>query len=115
MTELAPVKLTFSDDQAEAYDRVSAELYGMGIDLDNGGLEPAPEGKSSVLAVVGKAGSGKTLLLARLYAKLTGIGVEIISGDYESRRRRERHEKRLAAERAAREGRGDPEDQGDLP
>ena len=74
MTELAPVKLTFSDDQAEAYDRVSAELFGMGVDLDNGGLEPAPEGKSSVLAVVGKAGSGKTMLLASLYKALAGGG-----------------------------------------
>ena len=58
--------LTFSDDQAEAYDRVSATLLSMGIDLANGGLTPAAEGKSSVLAVVGKAGSGKTMLLARL-------------------------------------------------
>lgn len=41
-----------------------------------------------------------------------------ITGAYQAlraRRRRERHEKRLAAERAAREGRADPEDQGDQP
>ncbi len=90
MTELAPVKLTFSDDQAEAYDRVSAELFAMGIDLDNGGLEPRPEDKSSVLAVVGKAGSGKTMLLASLYKALVAAGVDLVSGDYEPRKRKER-------------------------
>ncbi|MEY3959946.1 MAG: hypothetical protein RIR14_600, partial [Pseudomonadota bacterium] len=30
--------LTFSDDQAEAYDRVAATLLGMGIDLAEGTL-----------------------------------------------------------------------------
>ena len=32
--------LTFSDDQAEAYDRVAATLLGMGIDLGDGTLTP---------------------------------------------------------------------------
>ena len=61
--------LTFSDDQAEAYDRVAAELFGMGIDLGEATLTPRAEGKASVLAVVGKAGSGKTMLLASLYRR----------------------------------------------
>ena len=82
--------LTFSDDQAEAYDRVSSTLLSMGIDLANGGLTPAVEGKSSVLAVVGKAGSGKTMLLASLYKAMAGAGVDIVSGDYEGRRRKDR-------------------------
>ncbi len=82
--------ITFSDDQAEAYDRVSAELLAMGVDLGNGGLAPPGEGKSSVLAVMGKAGSGKTMLLASLYKDLRAAGVEIVSGDYESRRKKER-------------------------
>ncbi len=42
------------------------------------------------MAVIGKAGSGKTLLLAELYKSLEGAGVQIVSGDYESRRARER-------------------------
>ena len=46
--------------------------------------------KGSVLAVLGKAGSGKTMLLASLYRALRETGVEIISGDYEGRRRKER-------------------------
>jgi len=82
--------MTFSDDQAEAYDRVAAELFSMGIDLAEGGLTPRAEGRASVLAVVGKAGSGKTMLLASLYRALKGAGVEILSGEYEGRRRKDR-------------------------
>ncbi len=82
--------LIFSDDQAEAYDRVSAELFGMGVDLTNGALEPRIEGKSSVLAVIGKAGSGKTMLLGSLYKGLVAAGVDIVSGDYEAKRRKDR-------------------------
>ena len=80
----------FSDDQAEAYDRVAAELFSMGIDLAEATLTPKAEGKASVLAVVGKAGSGKTMLLASLYRALKGAGVEIVSGDYEGRKRRDK-------------------------
>ena len=68
----APV--IFSDDQAEAFDRVAAELYAHGIDLTEGALTPMAEGKPSVLAVVGKAGSGKTLLLANLTKALIAAG-----------------------------------------
>ncbi len=82
--------IIFSDDQAEAFDRVSAELMGMGIDLDHGGFEPRSEGKSSVLAIVGKAGSGKTMLLASLYKAMLAAGVDIVSGDFEGRKRKER-------------------------
>ncbi len=80
--------VTFSDDQAEAYDRVAAELDG--IDLIEGTFEPRTEGKSSVLAVVGKAGSGKTMLLASLYQAMAAAGVDLVSGDYEPKRRKDR-------------------------
>jgi exodeoxyribonuclease V len=82
--------LTLSDDQAEAFDRMAADLLGHGIDLAQGTLTPMAEGKPSVLAVVGKAGSGKTLLLGQLYRALKGAGVDIVSGDYEGRRRKDR-------------------------
>lgn len=82
--------LTLSADQAEAYDRVSAELLAMGIDLERGELSPRADGKASVLAVVGKAGSGKTMLLASLYKALAAAGVDLISGDYEGKRRKDR-------------------------
>ena len=82
--------LTFSDDQAEAYDRVTATLLGMGVDLTDGSHSAPVEGKSSVLAVVGKAGSGKTMLLASLYRALAGAGVDVVSGDWEGRKRKDR-------------------------
>ncbi|MCG6902163.1 MAG: AAA family ATPase [Rhodobacter sp.] len=80
----------FSEDQAEAYDSVAELLRGAGIDLDQGMLLPAPQDKASVMAVVGRAGSGKTMLLARLYQALQEAGVDIVSGDYEGRRRKDR-------------------------
>jgi len=82
--------LTLSDDQAEAYDRVAASLLGQGIDLAEAATLPMAEGKASVLAVVGKAGSGKTMLLAELYRALKAAGIEIVSGEYEGRRRKDR-------------------------
>lgn len=82
--------LIFSDDQAEAYDRLAAAFLGAGVDLTEGTLSPMAEGKASVLAVVGKAGSGKTMLLAELYRGLKAAGVEVISGDYEGRKRKDR-------------------------
>ena len=87
---MLPATLTFSDDQAEAWDRVADQLRGMGVDLLNAELTPGADGKASVLAVVGKAGSGKTMLLASLYRAMKAAGVEIISGDYEGRRRKDR-------------------------
>ncbi|MEZ5756303.1 MAG: AAA family ATPase [Paracoccaceae bacterium] len=90
MQVTASPSLTFSDDQAEAYDRVAAELAGQGIDLAEGMLTPRAEGGASVLAVVGKAGSGKTMLLASLTRAMLAAGVEVVSGDYEGRRRKDR-------------------------
>ncbi|MBY6201374.1 AAA family ATPase [Maritalea mobilis] len=84
------VPMPFSDDQAHAHDRIAEALRGMGVDLDHETLTPAVEGKSTVLAVVGKAGSGKTLLLAELVKSLEAAGVDIVSGDWEGKRRRER-------------------------
>ncbi|WP_395540992.1 ATP-dependent RecD-like DNA helicase [Neotabrizicola sp. sgz301269] len=82
--------LTLSDDQAEAWDRLALELEGQGVDLAEGVLTPQAEGKSMVMAVVGKAGSGKTLLLSGLYKALKGAGVDIVSADWEGRRRKDR-------------------------
>ena len=83
-------KVTFSDDQAEAFDALAAMLRQSGIDLDDSLLMPPRDSTSRVMAVMGKAGSGKTLLLAHLYNALAEAGVEVISGDYESRRRRDK-------------------------
>ncbi|MYM57045.1 ATP-dependent DNA helicase [Thalassovita mangrovi] len=82
--------LQFSHDQAEAYDRIAEALRSVGVDLAEGILTPPMEGKARVLAVTGKAGSGKTLLLAELYKALETAGVDVVSGDYEGRKRKER-------------------------
>ncbi|MDE4140356.1 MULTISPECIES: ATP-dependent DNA helicase [Rhodobacterales] len=78
--------IQFSDDQAAAFDSVTALLHQAGVELDDGLLHP-PRGDAGVMAVIGKAGSGKTLLLAELYKALEDAGVEVVSGDYESRKK----------------------------
>ncbi|MDQ2092123.1 ATP-dependent DNA helicase [Marimonas arenosa] len=82
--------ITFSHDQAEAFDRIAEAFLPLGVDLDEGSLLPPREGQSMVWAVLGKAGSGKTLLLSELFKALEDCGVEVVSGDYESRRRKDR-------------------------
>ncbi|CUH65920.1 Dtr system oriT relaxase [Thalassovita gelatinovora] len=82
--------LQFSHDQAEAYDRIADVLRSAGVDLAEGILTPPQDGKNRVLAVTGKAGSGKTLLLAELYKALEAAGVDVVSGDYEGRKRKDR-------------------------
>ena len=79
--------LTYSDDQAEAWDRIATELKAQGVDIDDGLLAAPAKGDTCILAVTGKAGSGKTLLLAGLYRALKEAGVDVISGEYEKRRR----------------------------
>lgn len=87
----APPRLPdLSDDQAEAWDRVSELLLAAGIDLDHGTLRPDATGGPAVLALVGKAGSGKTMLLAGLTHALTEAGVDLVSGDYEGKPRKDR-------------------------
>ena len=82
--------LTFSEDQAEAWDRLADMLRKAGVDPDDGTLSPEGADGSSVVAVVGKAGSGKTMLLAALTKALAEAGVDIVSGDWEGRRRKDR-------------------------
>ena len=87
---MAAPAIAFSDDQAEAFDRIAEALQSAGIDLSNDQLRPATDGTARVMAVTGKAGSGKTLLLAHLVTALESAGVEVISGDWEGKRRRDR-------------------------
>lgn len=85
------MKVSFSSDQAEAFDAVSEMLKGAGIDLDEGILTPRVDDNRQVTrAVTGKAGSGKTLLLAQLYKALEDAGVDIVSGDWDGRKKRDR-------------------------
>lgn len=80
---------TLSSDQADAWDALAETLAEAGVDLVSEDIAPPKPGKGRVMAVLGKAGSGKTLLLAELTRALKEAGVDIVSGDYEGKRRRE--------------------------
>jgi exodeoxyribonuclease-5 len=82
--------LQLSSDQAEAWDSIADMLRAQGVDLDDGLLTPPGEGDARVMAVVGKAGSGKTLLLAELFRALKAAGVDVVSGDWEGKKKRDR-------------------------
>ena len=81
--------LALSSDQAEAWDRIATMLRGRGVDIDDGLLTSPGEADARLIAVIGKAGSGKTMLLAALFRALKTAGVEVVSGDWEGRRRRD--------------------------
>ena len=83
---MTSTELTLSDDQASAFDSVTEMLRGAGVNLDDNLLMPPQGDASSVMAITGKAGSGKTLLLAELYKALEAAGVQIVSGDFESKK-----------------------------
>lgn len=83
-------QLTFSDDQATAFDSIADLLRQAGVDMDDALLMPPKEAGVGVAAVIGKAGSGKTLLLSELYKTLENAGVDVVSGDYEGRKRKDR-------------------------
>lgn len=86
---MSSAPIIFSDDQAQAWDDVAAMLRLSGVDLDDSLLMPPQSDQSSVMAVIGKAGSGKTMLLARLYKALEEAGVDVVSGDWEGKKRKE--------------------------
>ena len=77
----------FSPDQAAAWRRCAALLQGAGIDLGGGKAAPRASDAPALLAVLGKAGSGKTLLLAELARAARAAGLRIVTGDWEGRRR----------------------------
>jgi exodeoxyribonuclease-5 len=80
----------FSDDQAEAWDTAAEMLRGAGVDVEESATSPRAEGPGGVLAILGKAGTGKTMLLAKLAESLRDAGVDVVTGDYDYRRRRDR-------------------------
>ncbi|MGI1663920.1 ATP-dependent DNA helicase [Palleronia sp. KMU-117] len=80
----------FSDDQADAFDTLAEALRVAGVDIEDGALTPPGAAGLGVFAIVGKAGSGKTMLLSKLAEALADAGVETVSGEYEGRRRKDR-------------------------
>ena len=83
MDAIAP---SLSPDQAEAWDRIAEVLSDSGVSLSDGFASMREDDDSRVLAVTGKAGSGKTLLLAELVRSLREAGLDLVSGDYERKR-----------------------------
>ncbi len=81
---------TLSPDQAEAWDALADCFRHAGIDLHAEEIRPSQPGKGRVMAVLGKAGSGKTLLLTQITKALRQVGVDLVSADYEGRRRKDR-------------------------
>ncbi|MEO1612774.1 MAG: AAA family ATPase, partial [Pseudomonadota bacterium] len=78
--------MEFSADQARAREAIHARLASAGIDLSAKAITAgATEGDASVLAVLGKAGSGKTALLVDIADDLTEAGVQPVGGDFEPR------------------------------
>ena len=82
--------MQFSEDQADAFDRVAEVLRSAGVDIEESMTTPRAESGGNAIAIIGKAGSGKTMLLARLAEALGEAGVDTVSGDYEGRRRKDR-------------------------
>ncbi|MFQ5624407.1 MAG: AAA family ATPase [Paracoccaceae bacterium] len=82
--------VALSEDQAAAHDLVAQALRGAGVDIEAGEILPEAGTSGETIAVVGKAGSGKTLLLAQLVAALDDAGVVPVSAGYEGRQTRER-------------------------
>lgn len=81
---MAWTEMQFSKDQAEACDRVFELLREAGVDIQNGKIKPARKRRPNVMAVLGRAGSGKTMLLSRIFHALDDVGVQTVTGDYQS-------------------------------
>jgi len=82
--------MQLSLDQAEAFDTVSDVLRHAGVDLDSAEILPAAKPTPRTLAVLGNAGSGKTMLLAKIVEALEEAGAEVVSADYEGRKKGDR-------------------------
>ncbi len=81
----------FSADQKAARALVAEALASLGVDLEAGSAEELDNDRpAQTLAVLGRAGSGKTRLLAGLVRELSEAGVEPVSAEWESRKRRGR-------------------------
>ncbi|MEM7743726.1 MAG: AAA family ATPase [Pseudomonadota bacterium] len=80
----------FSTDQEAAWQTICDRLAANGIDLGTGtchSRDPGPA-RADVLAVTGKAGSGKTVLLARLAQEIVATGAALVRPDYDPKKDR---------------------------
>jgi exodeoxyribonuclease-5 len=76
-----------SSDQERAFARIAAALGEAGVDLAAGTTRPDGTQGRRTLALIGRAGTGKTRLLAELVAAMARAGVRTISAEDDGRRR----------------------------
>ncbi|MEM8840275.1 MAG: AAA family ATPase [Pseudomonadota bacterium] len=90
MFEPAPElpEIDFSDDQRAAWETVVDRLRLHGIDLAEKSTSPGSDADrgADVLAITGKAGSGKTILLARVADALAEAGLLAVTAEWEPRK-----------------------------
>lgn len=85
--------MEFSEDQGRAVAAVGRHLALVGVDIEGGTATPREtdtDTQAETIAVLGRAGSGKTVLLAHLAQRLKAAGLDAISAEYEPGRRRRR-------------------------
>ncbi|MEM8793221.1 MAG: AAA family ATPase [Pseudomonadota bacterium] len=92
MLEPDPPKadVALSSDQTAAWDTIVERLALHGVDVGERKTQPGSEADrgADVIAVTGKAGSGKTVLLAKLADALADCGMMAITADWEPRKNR---------------------------
>lgn len=77
----------FSEDQAAAVDLIAEALRGAGVDLEKATAKRKKSPTASTVAVLGKAGSGKTHLLAWLVERLNDAGATQIVQEFDARKK----------------------------
>ena len=77
------ISIPLSLDQEQAFKTVSIILERAGINFTTGKISNQIAENKTVHALIGRAGSGKTALLSSITEKMLKVGVEIISGDFE--------------------------------
>jgi len=85
---MARADTSLAPDQSAVFGRLAEALRAAGVDPDGGAAEARGTGRpAQALAVLGRAGSGKTLLLAHLQLRLIEAGVDVAAAEHEGRRR----------------------------
>ena len=74
--------IDYSSDQIQAYDTIKNSLLESGVDISlNTAIKKNPH-DNKIIAIIGKAGSGKTMLLADLVEAVKKSGVIVNSAEY---------------------------------
>ncbi|MEM6933908.1 MAG: AAA family ATPase [Pseudomonadota bacterium] len=83
-------EVDFSGDQTAAWETIIDRLALHGIDVAAEAIQPSADADraADVIAVTGKAGSGKTVLLARVADALAEAGLLAVTSDWEPRKNR---------------------------